>query len=74
MKLEIKRIGNSTGVILPKELLARLRLHQGDWVSVIETPEGGLTLRPEDPEFEEVMETAREVMNEYRETFRVLAR
>ena len=32
MKLEIKKIGNSTGLILPKELLARLRLTQGDWV------------------------------------------
>ena len=33
MKLEIKKIGNSTGLILPKELLARLRLEQGDWLT-----------------------------------------
>ena len=37
MKLEVKKIGNSTGLILPKELLARLRLDQGDWVYVTET-------------------------------------
>ena len=40
MKLEIKKIGNSTGLILPKELLARLGLSQGDNVVVSETPDG----------------------------------
>ena len=73
MKLEAKSIGDATGMILSEELLARLRLELGDWVSVTETPEGGLMLRRVAPEFEQVMETAREAMNEYRETFRALA-
>jgi antitoxin component of MazEF toxin-antitoxin module len=46
MKLEIKKIGNSTGLILPKELLARLGLSQGDSVVVSEGPDRTLTLSP----------------------------
>ena len=46
MKIEIKKIGNSTGVILPKELLARLHLKQGDWLFVTELPDGALMLAP----------------------------
>ena len=73
MKLESKSIGDATGMILPEELLARLRLELGDWVSVTETPEGGLMLRRVEPELGQVMGAARDVMNEYRETFRALA-
>ena len=73
MKLEIKKIGNSTGVILPKELLARLNLAQGEWVYVTELPDGGVRLTPYDPDFEEVMRLADEIMDEYRDTLRALA-
>ena len=73
MKLEIKKIGNSTGVILPKELLARLNLSQGEWVYVTELPDGGVRLTPYDPDFEEVMRLADEIMDEYRDTLRALA-
>ncbi len=41
MKIEVKKIGNSTGVILPKELLGKLQLKQGDWLFVTELPDGG---------------------------------
>ena len=74
MKLEIKKIGNSTGLILPKELLARLNLAQGDWVYVTELPDGGVRLTPYDPDFEEVMRLSDEVMDEYRDTLRALAK
>ena len=40
MKLEIKKIGNSTGIILPKELLSRLNLAQGDWIYLAEAADG----------------------------------
>ena len=74
MKLEIKKIGNSTGLILPKELLARLNLAQGEWVYVTELPDGGVRLTPYDPYFEEVMRLSDEVMDEYRDTLRALAK
>jgi putative addiction module antidote len=74
MQLEIKRIGNSTGLILPKELLARLNLAQGEWVYVTELPDGGVRLTPYDPDFEEVMRLSDEVMDEYRDTLRALAK
>ena len=73
MKLEVKKIGNSTGLILPKELLARLNLRQGDWVYVTEAP-GGVRLTPYDPDFEAVMKLADEVMDEYKDTLRALAK
>jgi putative addiction module antidote len=74
MKLEIKKIGNSTGLILPKELLSRLNLAQGEWVYVTELPDGGVRLTPYDPDFEEVMRLSDDVMDEYRDTLRTLAK
>jgi putative addiction module antidote len=74
MKIEIKKIGNSTGVILPKELLARLQLKQGDWLFVTELPEGGMKLVPRDPTFERGMEIARKAMRTYRNALRELAK
>jgi putative addiction module antidote len=73
MKLELKRIGNSTGLILPKELLARFGLAQGDTVFVTEGPDG-LSISKRDETFEKGMEIAREVMREYEETFKELAK
>ena len=74
MKLEIKKIGNSTGFILPKELLARLRLEQGDQVFVTEGPDRTMTISPYDPHHERVMEIARDVFKEYQDTFKTLAK
>jgi putative addiction module antidote len=74
MKIEIKKIGNSTGLILPKELLARLQLKQGDVLFVTELPEGGLKLVPRDPTFEKGMEVARKAMRTYRNALRELAK
>lgn len=74
MKIEIKKIGNSMGVILPKELLARLGLKQGDTLFVTELADGGLRLVPHDPNFERGMEIARKVMSTYRNALRELAK
>ena len=74
MKLELKKIGNSTGVILPKELLARLNLEQGDWLYVTELPDGGLRLVTSDPDFEDAMEIARRGMRKYSKALRELAK
>lgn len=71
--LKLIKIGNSTGVVLPKEVLARLRVELGDELSLSETPEG-VTLSRRDPAFEEQMAAAREVMARRRNALRELAK
>ena len=71
--LKLVQIGNSVGVILPKEVLARLKLEKGDTVYLTDTPEG-LALTPLDPSFEQQLEIGREFMREYSDTFRALAK
>lgn len=71
--LKLTQIGNSIGVILPKEVLARLKLEKGDTVFVTETPDG-IALTPYDPAIEEQVKLGREFMREYRDTFRALAK
>ncbi|MBK5196972.1 MAG: AbrB family transcriptional regulator [Methyloceanibacter sp.] len=74
MKIEVKKIGNSTGLIFPKELLAKLQLKQGDVLFVTELAEGGIKLVPHDPTFERGMEIARKAMRTYRNALRELAK
>ncbi|HRN84717.1 MAG TPA: AbrB/MazE/SpoVT family DNA-binding domain-containing protein [Hyphomicrobium sp.] len=74
MKLEIKKIGNSTGLILPKELLARMGLSQGDEVLVTEGPDRTISITPHVDDDEETMRIARDVMKEYRNTLKALAK
>ena len=72
MKHRITTIGNSAGVILPKELLARLRLGKGDELYALETPDG-IRLTVHDPEFARQMEVAEQVMREDRQVLHKLA-
>ena len=72
-KIKMIKIGTSTGAIFPKELLAQLKVHQGDTLFTVETPDG-LLLTPYDPEIEKQLEAGREFMREYRDTFRALAK
>ena len=72
MKLKITTIGNSAGVILPKELLARLRLEKGDELHALETPDG-IRLTAYDPQLAAQMEVAEQVMREDRQVLRKLA-
>lgn len=72
MKLKITAIGNSAGVILPKELLARLRLQKGDELFALETPDG-IKLTAFDPSLAEQMEVAEKIMREDRAVLRKLA-
>ncbi len=71
--LKLTQIGNSVGVILPKEVLARLKLEKGDSLHLTDTPDG-IALTPYDPAFEEQLALGREFMHEYRDTFRALAK
>ncbi|HTW71907.1 MAG TPA: AbrB/MazE/SpoVT family DNA-binding domain-containing protein [Acetobacteraceae bacterium] len=71
--LKLTQIGNSVGVILPKELLARLGVGKGDTVYAIEQPDG-VKLTVADPDFEAQMELARKLMKRWRNVLRELAK
>ena len=73
MKLKITAIGNSAGVILPKELLARLRVGKGDELYALETPDG-FRLTAYDPTLAAQMDVAEQVMRERRVLLDKLAR
>jgi putative addiction module antidote len=71
--LKITKIGNSAGVVLPKELLAKLRVGVGDTLYVSETPDG-IRITAADPSFEAKMALAEQIMREDRDILRVLAK
>lgn len=71
-KLKITTIGNSTGVIIPIELLEKLRVSKGDTLFAIETS-NGIELTPYNPEFAEQLEIAEKVMREDRDVLKKLA-
>jgi putative addiction module antidote len=72
MKLKITAIGNSAGIILPKELLARLRVDKGDALHAIELPDG-IKLTAFDPTLADQMEVAEKVMRSRRVLLKKLA-
>lgn len=73
LALKITKVGNSAGLLLPKEALAKLRLEQGDTVYLTETPDG-YRITPYDPNFERQMKLARRVMKKHRNVLRELAK
>ncbi|MBF2057454.1 MAG: AbrB/MazE/SpoVT family DNA-binding domain-containing protein [Cyanobacterium sp. T60_A2020_053] len=64
LKLKVTTIGDSTGVVLPKEVLAKMHIKKGDHLYLTPTS-NGFKITPYNPEFEEEMDTAREVMKQY---------
>jgi putative addiction module antidote len=74
LDLKIRKVGNSLGVVLPKEAISRLHVEDGDRLFLTETPEGGYRLTPYDPEFEAQMKLAEEGMARYRNTLHALAK
>ena len=71
--LKLTQIGNSVGVILPKEVLARLKLEKGDTLYLTDAPDG-MRMTPHDPVFEGQMQAARDVMKARRAVLRELAK
>ena len=71
--IKIRSVGNSLGVVLPKEMIARLRVAKGDSLFVQETVDG-IRLTPYDPEFQQQMEIAALVMREDRDALRALSK
>jgi putative addiction module antidote len=74
MKIEIKKIGNSDGLILPRELMQRLDLKRGQQLHITELAGGGFQVMPYDPDFEAAMEVADDIMDEYKDTLAALAK
>jgi len=72
-RVKMTAIGNSVGVILPRETLDRLKLEKGDTLHLVETP-NGVELTPYDPEFEAEMDSVRRVMRKNRDALRRLAK
>jgi len=73
MRLKLTKIGNSIGMVLPKEIRDRLKLGAGDTVYLTETPEG-YKISPYDEEFARQMEVGRKVMKDYRQVLHELAK
>ena len=71
--LKLTQIGNSVGVILPKEVLALLKVEKGDVIYLTESADG-VRLTPHDPNFETQMKVAREIMHKRRNVLRELAK
>jgi putative addiction module antidote len=72
--LQVRKIGNSIGFILPKDTAARFNLKEGDRLFLVEQPGGGLILTPHDPDFEKAMEVARRGMKRYHNALAELAK
>lgn len=72
--LQVKKIGNSLGLILPKNLLARLKLKEGDKLHIVEQTERGIKLTPYDPKHAKAMELARRSFRRYADTYKALAK
>ncbi len=72
-KSKIRRVGNSLGILLPKELLEEMRVQEGDELSFDKTT-GGYKVSASDPRFERLMAAYKDVASRYRNTFRELAK
>lgn len=72
--LQVRRIGNSLGFILPKDLLARLDLKEGDKLHIVEQTERAMKISPYDPKHAKAMEIARKAFRAYSNTFKALAK
>jgi len=73
LKLKLTNVGSSTGIVLPKEALARLKVVKGDFVFLTESVDG-FRITPYDPEFEEQMSLARKFMRDRRDALRELSK
>lgn len=74
IETKVRKIGNSLGIVLPKEALQALKVKEGDTLFLTESPECSLRLTPNRPWFDEVMKIAELGMNCYRNALRELAK
>jgi putative addiction module antidote len=74
LELKIRKVGNSVGVILPKEALNHLRVEEGDTVTVTDAADGSLRLTPHKLAVARQLEVAQDILKRYRNTLRELAK
>jgi putative addiction module antidote len=74
MKTKVRKIGNSYGIVLPKEALQAMMVKEGSTLYLTEAPESSLQITPEKPGFEEMMAIAEKGMKKYRNALRQLAK
>ncbi|WP_323032379.1 AbrB/MazE/SpoVT family DNA-binding domain-containing protein [Paracoccus sp. (in: a-proteobacteria)] len=73
VELKVRKVGNSLGVVLPKEVISRLNTEDGAALYLTEAPDGGYRLVPHDPDFKAKLDKAEEIMRRYGNTLHVLA-
>ena len=74
LELKLRKVGNSVGVVLPKEVLAHLNVGEGDTVCVTDASDGSLRVSPTRAEVVRQLEVAQGVIRRYRHTLRELAK
>ena len=74
LELKLRKVGNSVGVVFPKEALSYLKVGDGDVLCVTEAPEGSLRISPAKADFNRQMQAAQDVVARYRNTLRELAK
>lgn len=74
LELKLRKVGNSVGVVLPKEVLARLKVEEGDSLCVTDAADGSLRIAAANSEFARQMEAVQDVVSRYRNTLRELAK
>jgi putative addiction module antidote len=74
LELKLRKIGNSVGVVLPKEALAHLKVQEGNTICVTESPDGSLRMSPTDPKVTRQLDVAQNLVRRYRNALRELAR
>lgn len=74
IEAKVRKIGNSLGIVLPKEALQTMKVQEGDVLYITEGAENSLRVTPEKPDFADKMAKAEDLMNRYRNAFRELAK
>ena len=74
MELKLRKVGNSVGVVLPKEALAKLNAAEGDTITLTDEADGSLRIKAADPEFVRQMALAEDIIKRYRNALRELAK
>jgi putative addiction module antidote len=73
MNVKVRKFGNSLGIVLPRDVIGRLKTGDGQSVFLTDAPDGSYRLSPYDPTFEEKMNKAEDIIGRYRNTLKALA-
>ena len=74
LELKLRKVGNSVGIVFPKEALAKLNATEGDTVTLTDDADGSLRIKASDPEFARQMSVAEDIIKRYRNALHELAK